>query len=429
MRRTAARHAEAWSPLRRHLTMALLCLVGTFNLIDRQVITILLEPIRREFGASDTVMGLMTGSAFALLYGLASIPLARMADRYPRRLVIAACLGLWSLLTMAGGLAGSILILAATRLGVAIGESGSGPATYSVMADLYGRHSRAKAFAAYAGSTSIGIGMAVIVGGWLNDAIGWRLTLVAVGAPGLVLALLVLFAFKEPARGMGDDNASAGADQSYSFGETLRYLWYLRPFRYGVLVAGFGGATGYGMLFWGPTFLIRVHGLAPAQAGLYFGATSIAALVIGQIVSGILMDIAARKDLRAYMWFAAGGCLLAVPFGLLFTFASDWRIAIMGFGLLSFFISSHNMGSVVIAQTMTPPRMRATATMIVSLATLLFGSGIAPVVIGAVSDLLKGTEGDLAIRYSVSSALGFLLFASLSAVIAARWLRADRHAT
>lgn len=409
--------------------MALLCLVGTFNLIDRQVITILLEPIRREFGASDTVMGLMTGSAFALLYGLASIPLARMADRYPRRLVIAACLGLWSLLTMAGGLAGSILILAATRLGVAIGESGSGPATYSVMADLYGRHSRAKAFAAYAGSTSIGIGMAVIVGGWLNDAIGWRLTLVAVGAPGLVLALLVLFAFKEPARGMGDDNASAGADQSYSFGETLRYLWYLRPFRYGVLVAGFGGATGYGMLFWGPTFLIRVHGLAPAQAGLYFGATSIAALVIGQIVSGILMDIAARKDLRAYMWFAAGGCLLAVPFGLLFTFASDWRIAIMGFGLLSFFISSHNMGSVVIAQTMTPPRMRATATMIVSLATLLFGSGIAPVVIGAVSDLLKGTEGDLAIRYSVSSALGFLLFASLSAVIAARWLRADRHAT
>ncbi len=408
--------------------MALLCSVGAFNLIDRQVITILLEPIRREFGASDTVMGLMTGSAFALLYGLASIPLARMADRYPRRLVIAACLGLWSLLTMAGGLAGSILILAATRLGVAIGESGSGPATYSVMADLYGRHSRAKAFAAYAGSTSIGIGMAVIVGGLLNDTIGWRLTLVAVGAPGLLLALLVLFVFKEPARGMGDDNASAGADQSYSFGETLRYLWDLRPFRYGVLVAGFGGATGYGMLFWGPTFLIRVHGLAPAQAGLYFGATSIAALVIGQIVSGILMDIAARKDQRAYMWFAAGGCLLAVPFGLLFTFASDWRIAIMGFGLLSFFISSHNMGSVVIAQTMTPPRMRATATMIVSLATLLFGSGIAPVVIGAVSDLLKGTEGDLAIRYSVSSALGFLLFASVSAMIAARWLRVDRHA-
>ncbi len=422
--RDASPH-HGFSAARRHMSMALLCAVGTFNLIDRQVITILLEPIRREFGASDTMMGLMTGSAFAVLYGVASIPLARLADKYPRRLVIGVCLSLWSLLTAAGGLAGNIFQLAATRLGVAVGESGSGPATYSIMADLYGRHSRARAFAAYAASTSLGIGLAVIVGGWLNDLLGWRLTLILMGTPGLILALLVLFAFREPQRGIADPVAWTDNETTDSLSNTCRYLWGIRSFRYAVLVAGFGAATGYGLLFWGPTFLIRVHHLTPATAGLYFGGTSIVALVTGQIFSGILMDYAARRDLRAYMWLAAAGCTIAIPFGILFTLASDWRFAILGFGLLSFFFSSHNMGSIVIGLTLVPPRMRATATMIVSLAALLCGSGLAPFIIGGVNDLLSAREGDLAIRYSLTLAVGFLSLAVVSAMASARWLRAD----
>ena len=115
------RHTE-WTAAQRHGAMLLVCFVGIFNLVDRQIMTILLEPIKREFGASDTGMGLLTGSIFAGFYALASIPLARLADRFPRKLVIGGALAAWSVLTSLGGLSTSFAQLAMTRLGVAIGE-------------------------------------------------------------------------------------------------------------------------------------------------------------------------------------------------------------------------------------------------------------------------------------------------------------------
>ena len=414
-----------WTTGRRSVAMALLCAVGLFNLVDRQVMTILLEPIKKEFGASDTEMGLLTGSVFALCYGFASVPLARLADKYPRSLVICFSLGAWSLLTACGGLAGSFLQLAGTRMGVAIGEAGSGPATYSIMADLFSLRNRAKAFAAYAVATSIGIGAAVMVGGWLVGAVGWRMTLFAMGLPGLILSLLIFFLLRDPVRGMADPHPAPEEDQSYQFVEVLGYLWRVPSYRYAVLVAGFAGCTGYGLLFWGPTFMMRTHGLSSTQAGVYFGSVSIFALVLGQIVTSTLLDIAARHDMRAYMWFAAAGCATAIPFGLVFTLSADWRIALAGFGLLSFCISTNNLGAVIIGQTLVPPRMRATSSMILSLATLIFGSGVAPLLIGGTNDILRPYWGDLAIRYSLSLALVFLALATVAALAAARTIRAD----
>ena len=414
-----------WTAAQRHGALLLVCFVGIFNLMDRQVMTILLEPIKLEFKATDTEMGLLTGGIFAFFYAGASIPLARLADRFPRKMVIGGSLAAWSVLTSLGGLASSFTQLASTRLGVAIGEAGSGAPTYSILADLYELKHRAKAYSCYSAATSIGIGGAVIIGGWLVDAIGWRLTLVAVGAPGVILSLIVFTMLREPVRGMADNLAETEADRHYGFWETLRHLFTIRTFPFLILICGLGGTGGYGLLTWGPSFLIRAHGMSPADVGIYFGSMSIVALVLGQLITGVVLDIAARHDLRAYMWFAGGGLLLCIPFGLRFTLANSWWLSIIGFGLLSFLISPHNMCGTVIAQTLAPPRMRATASMIIGLGTALFGTGFGPMFIGMLNDLLIPRYGPLAIRYSISAALIFFGLSATAALIAARFVRAD----
>ncbi len=414
-----------WTAAQRHGAMLLVCLVAVFNLVDRQIMTILLEPIKIEFGASDTSMGMLTGGIFAFFYAVASIPLARLADRFPRKAVIGGSLAVWSVLTSLGGLSTSFAQLALTRLGVAVGEAGSASPTYSILADLYELKHRAKAFSCYSAATSIGIGGAVVVGGWLVDEIGWRMTLVAVGAPGVLLSVIILLVLREPTRGMADNLAEAEADHLYGFGETIRHLFTIRTFPYIMAICGLGGTAGYGLLMWGPTFLIRTHGMSPGDVGTYFGTVSILALVLGQLTTGVVLDIAARRDLRAYMWFAATGLLLAIPFGLIFTLAESWWVSIIGYGILSFLISPHNMCGTVIAQTLAPPRMRATAAMILGLGTALLGTGFGPLFVGVVNDLLIPRFGPLAIRYSLSIVLLFFSLSAVSALIAARFVRTD----
>lgn len=414
-----------WTRNGRLLALSLLCLTAFFNSADRQIISILIEPIKAEFGTSDTAIGLLTGSAFALFYCLASLPLARLADKHPRRFVIAACLGGWSLLTGLGAVAANIGQLAATRIGVALGEAGSGPASYASIADLYPLAHRAKALAAFAASMSLGIGATLSIGGWLVESHGWRTTLVVLALPGLLLSLVVLLLFREPERGMADGIAPAAADASFTVKQVLSYLWRMRSYRYAVLVVGLGGINGYGMLFWGPSYMIRVHGMSTATVGLIFGLISMASLIAGQFVVGIFADRAGQRDIRAYMWYAAAGCLLGAPFGLLFAFAAGTKLAIVGFGFMSFLMGSHYMCATVIAQTLVPPRMRAMSATILTLTLSISGMGVAPLLIGGLSDLLTPVYGMEAIRYSLTAASLCLALGGLSALAATRTLRED----
>jgi MFS family permease len=184
--------------------LAVLCLVGLISFIDRQIITILIEPIKREFGASDTAMGALAGIIFSGFYALAAIPLARLSDRLSRRNVIAACVGFWSIMTSLGGFAVSYWMLAATRIGVAVGEAGAGPASHSVIADLFPLNRRATALGLLSAGQAIGIGTGVLLGGILTAAFDWRTSFLVVGFPGLIVAAILLLFFREPRRGMSD---------------------------------------------------------------------------------------------------------------------------------------------------------------------------------------------------------------------------------
>jgi MFS family permease len=408
---------------RRHFVLAILCAVAIINMVDRQIITIVLDPIKHEFGASDTAMGLLTGMIFAGFYAAASFPLARWADKGDRHLVMAACLGFWSLMTTLGGLAQSFVQLAVTRVGVAVGEAGAQPTSHSMLSDLYPVRSRATVLAMYSACGSAGIGLGVLLGGWLSDTFDWRTAFFIVGAPGLVLAIAVYFLLPEPQRGAAD--GLVDDEVSPTFMEVLVRLGSIPTYRYLVLIAMFVAICGYGTLMWGPTFLRRVHHLTGTEAGLGFGLATMTGLVLGNLSAGVVADWAGRHDVRWYMLVAGIGPAIGFPCGLLFVFASTPTMSLIGYVLFACFITFHIPPVYAMVQTLAPLRMRAMAAVFIGLSQTIVGIGLTPLLIGAANDYLEPQMGLDAVRYSLAFVVGSALLASVVAIRATFTIRAD----
>ncbi len=418
-----ARKQPDWSNAQRLYVLAVLCFVGVFNQLDRQIISIVLQPIKMEFGASDKQMGIVTGLLFAGFYAVAALPVARLLDRRPRKLVLAACLGFWSLMTSLGGFAQSLLQLSLTRVGVAAAEAGAAPAAYSILSDLFELGRRATVISVYTGSQSIGIGMGLLLGGWLSDSFGWRASFMIVGVPGLMLALLLFLTVREPVRGLSD--GMAAESDAMSTRAALAAIFKITTYRWILATVGLCGFIGYGMFAWGPTFMIRVHHLSGTQAGVWFGGAVALSLLSGNVMSGLLGDYLGKRDLRAYMWVAGAGPLLCVIPVYVFITAADWRAAIAAVFAMQFLLTFHIPGCYAMAQTLAPLRARATASMLMGLASTLVGSGLAPVVIGWLNDVLNPRFGDQTLRYTMATISLAALGASFTAFMAARTLRRD----
>ncbi len=417
--------AAVWTPGRRHYVLAVLCLVGLFNYVDRQIITILIEPIKKEFHATDTAMGALTGIVFAGFYLAASLPLARIADVGVRRILIAACLGIWSAMTALGGLAQSITQLAITRIGVAIGEAGAGPASHSMVSDLYPVGRRATMLALLIAIQAIGIGTGVFLGGWLSQTFSWRVAFFLVGIPGVLLALLILLTVKEPPRGLSDGRLETADDDKPGLKETARRLWSMPSYRFAALTGLFGSLPGYGSLGWAPTMFIRVHELSPATVGFAFGSISAVALFLGGFLSGLLGDRFSRGDLRVYMWIAAAGCFVCTPLGVAMAFASSPTVGFVFLFLFMVTLSFHNPPCMAMAQTLAPVRMRALASVVMTMLVTGTGVGLAPVMIGALNDYLTPRFGAEAIRYSIALMMLGALASSACAMASTLWIRRD----
>jgi MFS family permease len=418
------RAPASWSMGRRHYVLAALCLIGLFNHIDRQIITILIEPIKREFNASDTAMGALTGLVFAGFYLAASAPLARLADVGVRRTVIAVCLGFWSLMTALGGLAQSFTQLAITRVGVAIGEAGAGPSSISMISDLYPLGRRATMISLYIGVQAVGIGLGVFLGGWLSQTFDWRTAFLMVGVPGVLLALLVMLTVKEPPRGMSDRHV-APEHAKPPLAEVARKLWSMKSYRFCLLTATLASLPGYGTLGWGPSMFMRVHGLSPTTTGFGFGAVAAASLFVGALFSGMFVDRFGRSDLRVYLWLGAGGSLLSAPLGLAMVFAPSPGIGFLLLSLFQLAISVHNPPIATMIQTLAPPRMRGLASVIPSLLVVCVGVGLAPFLIGVLSDLFQPRFGRESLRYALAFIYLGALAAGACALVASLWVRQD----
>lgn len=415
--------AETWSPLRRHYVLAIICVVGIFNFVDRQILSILLEPIKQEFKATDTQMGLLTGLIFAAFYALASLPLARLADRHSRKWVISISLLIWSVCTSLGGFAQSFVQLAASRLGVALAEGGALPISQSIITDLYPKASRARAFATLAAAQAVGVGISVFLGGWLSQHFGWRTSFLVVGVPGILLFLLIAVTLKEPPRGLSDGKTHV--EEAPPLGATLRTLWSLRSYRCIVLTTIFCGMSGLAFLSWGPTFLIRVHHMSQASVGAWFGAVVTASLILGAIVGGVLGDYFGRRGVRGYMWVAALGPLLSVVPAMIFAFSPQWQIAVASLFFWSLLLMTYQPSCITMAQSVVPIRMRATAAVVVALGTGLIGTGLAPVLIGVLNDFFEPRFGSDSIRLSLAITSLFGLAGAMTSALAVFWFQED----
>src|SRR5579863_2231664 len=266
------------STLYRNYVLFMLTIVYVFNFIDRQVLVILQESIKKDLHLSDAQLGFLSGFTFAIFYAVLGVPIARLADRTNRRNTITLSLGLWSIMTAVSGTARNFIQLAAARIGVGIGEAGGSPPAHAMISDYFPPRKRSTALSIYSAGIYIGTLIGFIMGGYLNQRLGWRTAFFAVGAPGIIFSLLFYATVKEPRRG-STDTASAPLSgtaplppaDTHTFREVLKLLYSKKTFIYLTIAASLLVFCIYGLLNWAPSFLGRIHGMTPAERGRALG--------------------------------------------------------------------------------------------------------------------------------------------------------------
>jgi MFS family permease len=403
--------------------LGLLFAVYVVNFIDRQILAILLEPIKTELGVSDTAMGFLTGIAFALFYTVAGIPIARLADRSARRTVIAVGLAVWSGMTVLSGLARSFTQLALARIGVGIGEAACTPPAHSLLADYFPAERRGTALAVYGMGIHVGILFGFLVGGWMNELFGWRQALFVVGAPGLLLAIVVRLTVREPVRGAAD--GLVVVPEAVPFKDAVREVRSLRSLMHMTLGAGLHSFAGYALAGWGPAFLGRVHHMGSADIGTSLGLITGCAGAAGAILGGTLSERLARRDPRWTLWVPAIASTIEVPL-LLASLLAPSRTTALVLLVPAVLAGAVWLGPLFGAsQTLARPAMRAFTSAIMLFVVNLIGLGLGPQAVGVLNDVLGPRFGAEAIRYSLCLVGLTNLWAAAHFAWAARTFRAD----
>jgi len=414
--------SRQFSPAYRYYIVGVLLLVGTLNFLDRHVMSVLLEPIRRDLQLSDTQMGFLTGIAFGLTYVLLSIPAALLADRWSRRNVIAIAIFIWSAGTIFCGLAKNAFQLFIGRVAVGFGEAGGSPPSQAIISDLFSRERRATAMAFFTLCSPFGLMLGLMGGGWALQEYGWRTTFILAGLPGLLIIPLVLLTVPDPPKGMSDGLKTPPAN--VPFLETVRILWSIRTFRYLGLAATLQTVLTIGLSTWIPAFLMRSHQFDPASLGLQLGITVPLGLVAGILLGGPLIDWLGRRDLRMQLWFGAVSVLVAASFGAA-AFLADREYVFILLGLQAMFGSMFSGPLPAIALTLAPVAVRATAYACLLVFINAFAFGLAPQIVGWASDLLRPAYGEESLRVALLSATALALPTAIFFLLGSRSYRAD----
>jgi MFS family permease len=402
------------------------------NVMDRSVLAVLLESIKHEFAASDTLIGLLSGLPFALFYSTLGVPFAMWADRASRRTVLAIAISIWSIATALCGAAHSFLTLLLARTGTAAGEAGGSPPSHALISDYFPIGKRSTALSIYALGVPTGAVLGSLLGGWGNDLYGWRMTFMLVGLPGVLVALLVRFTVLEPPRGHADGSGAGAGARAAAPGilTVLGFLWQRTAFRHLCLAAGLHSVVWYAGSNLNATFFIRSHHMTAGQAGswtaLYLGISA-----FGTFVGGYLADrLSVRSgDRRWYMWLPGCATLIMVPFQFVSYLSASLLIVIPAFSVMMVLASFFFGPSFAMTQALATFRMRAVATSILLLVQTFIGQGLGPTLAGAISDYLKPTAGIDSLRYGLVLVGLVNLWAAAHYFWGARTLRQDLEAT
>jgi predicted MFS family arabinose efflux permease len=377
------------SPGYRNYVLIALTLVYTLNFIDRILITVVAQPIIDEFKLQDWQFGLLSGFGFALMYTIAGIPIARLAESVSRVRIIAASVIIWSAMTALCGIAGSFLALLIFRIGVGIGEAGCTPPANSIIADYFPPRSRARALGIYAGGITLGGVLANLFGGPIAQAYTWREAFLILGIPGILIGIIVWVSIKEPPRGYSDP-VGTPLMQKASITETLKLLSGKRSFWLNVAAATAAAFAGYSFTGFQAPFFQRVHGLSLAEVAIQISVPLGIAATAGTFIAGSLTERLSQKYPSVVAWLP--GILLIVSVPLYFIALSLDNPRTASFIMIAAALSHYSYlgAQYTICQGLADARSRATAIAIMLFIVNLIGYGLGPLTVGILSDLFAG---------------------------------------
>jgi MFS family permease len=415
-------------PRYRWVILLVLTLAHSCHIMDRMVVSIVMEPIRHEFELTDTQLGLISGLGYGVFYGAAVMPMGMLIDRSVRKNVLAAILAVWSTATAICGLATSWTMLLVSRCLVGAAESGGSPAGLSLLSDYFPARERSTAVGLWYLSSAIGSLVTFIGGGMIAAAYGWRTAFMVAGVPGIIMAVVVFFLVREPIRGASDsvpgDVSRATIAEKLSFARSLAEIW-VRPAAVHILLGVLLTAAAISSYStWSISFLVRQHGLKLSEAGLTIGLATGLLGALGGAFFGWLADRSSRRDVRANPWrsgvIAASTSLASVFLGIGSLLTEALVPALILVACYAFVFSSYNGPANGLLLIVVPPQVRGFAIALLQLGGTMLGYGVAPFFVGRISDEIGGSN-------SLGWALSIMLlchpWAALHFMLAARHVK------
>jgi MFS family permease len=384
----------------RNYVLVMLTLVYVFNFIDRQVLVILQESIKKELHLSDTQLGMLSGFTFAVFYVTLGIPIARLADKTNRRNTVAVSLGIWSIMTACSGLARNFVQLLLARVGVGVGEAGGSPPAHAMISDYFPPQKRSTALSVYSAGLYLGVLIGFLSGGYLNQHLGWRTAFFVVGMPGIIFSLLFYATVKEPRRGATDINNEA--TNPHTLGEVLKRLYASKTFVFLAMASALNVFCIYGLINWAPSFLIRLHGMKARDVGALLGVIYGIGGGLGSFAGGLLTDHFGKRDKRWYLKVPAYAVMMTIPCAAGAIFLQGTALSLACLGLCAALQSVYLGPSLAVAHSLVPASMRALTSAVFFLVINLIGLGFGPLVVGIISDLLKPSLGVESLRWALS---------------------------
>jgi predicted MFS family arabinose efflux permease len=363
--------------------LATLILVNIFNAIDRGILSILQQPIKEDLLLSDWQLGILSGPAFAALYSVAGVPIARLADRGNRSLILAIAVSFWSMMTALCGLAQSYIHLLLCRIGVGGGEGACTPTTHALISSHFSARQRGFAMAVLTTSIPIAQMLAPLLGGYATAMWGWRTAFLIAGLPGLLVAVLVFFVLREQP---GEEDQERKQAASGSYWANVKQLLSYRPYLFLCLASVFMGQALSTTNAFSASFFMRQHGFTVAEAGWVMAAGLGIAGFTGTMLGGYLSDRFAGQHGRSYTYVCALAAALGATFFFLTFRVESAALAVVFVLLANVSTDLKNGPNFAAAQNLAPPHMRATASAFMMVGVHLIGSSSGPVILGLVSD-------------------------------------------
>ena len=436
---SAAAIADPYSPLYTRYVLFMVLLTMIFSNVDRTILSILVEPIKKDFQLTDTQMGWLLGPAFAVVYTMLCLPLGRYADTTGvRRSIVAWSLFVWSLFTCSTAYVTSYLQLFVARMGVGVGEAGGTSPSVSMLSDYLTPAKRARGISVVSIGAVLGMGIGMVVGGWVSERYGWRNAFLAAGLPGLLLAVAYRFTIREPARGISEGRQA----NVTAFGPNLKLLLSMRTFQFILAANALSLFSSMGRNLWEPAFLMRTYHMGQFEAGAWYFLTAPLPSMLGIFLGGYFADRLGARDKRWFLWVPALAHLFSVPILTIFLLWPETDLIPMpafmvaaGLPTMPVALVWGLFGSVIggaytapfmsTIQGISPLRMRAFASAISTLVTTLVGLAAGPLLVGVIADGFEARFGDDALRYSLLVPTVTPLLSTVICLFGARFVSGD----